>query len=72
MPARPATLHLPEPLAADTYLSRKHRALVALYSLAANPHARARVLAQNHVSEADLAEFEEEWRLLRRRSRGVV
>ena len=62
-------LQHPKTLAADTYLTRKHRALVALYSLAAGRHSRESILAQNHVSEADLAEFEEEWKLLRRRSK---
>ncbi|WP_345114239.1 hypothetical protein [Hymenobacter algoricola] len=53
---------------ADTSLSRKHRALVALYALSAGQQAREEVLRINNVSETDLAEHEAEWLLLRNRN----
>ncbi len=45
-------------------LSRRHRALIALYSLAGNTHDRLTILHFNDVTEEDLNEFEESWRVL--------
>jgi hypothetical protein len=41
---------------------------VALYALADGQSPRAEVLRVNEVTEADLVEFEESWRQLRRRN----
>ncbi|MGY2132471.1 hypothetical protein ACW9KT_09595 [Hymenobacter sp. HD11105] len=53
---------------AQTVLTRRHRTWVALYALAAGQSPRAEVLRANEVTEADLVEFEESWRQLRRRN----
>ena len=53
---------------AQTVLTRRHRAWVALYALAAGQGPRTEVLRVNEVTEADLVEFEESWRKLRRRN----
>jgi hypothetical protein len=42
-------------------LSRQHRAWVALYSLRGNFSSRQEVLAQNDVTEADLAAYVSGW-----------
>jgi hypothetical protein len=52
----------------QTVLTRRHRAWVALYALAAGQGPRAEVLSLNEVTEADLLEFEASWRQLKRRS----
>ncbi|GAA4008954.1 hypothetical protein GCM10022408_21360 [Hymenobacter fastidiosus] len=54
--------------ASATHLSRKHRALVALYTLDASQQPREEILRLNNVSEADVAEHEEEWLRLRCRN----
>lgn len=53
---------------AQTVLTRRHRTWVALYALAAGQGPRAEILRLNEVTEADLLEFEQSWRQLRRRS----
>jgi hypothetical protein len=68
MHTRTPPLHAYPSAAADTHLSRKHRTLVALYALDAGHQSRADILLINNVSEADLAEHEEEWLRLRNRN----
>ena len=53
---------------AQTVLTRRHRAWVALYALAAGQGPRAEILRINEVTEDDLVEFEASWRQLRRRA----
>ena len=72
MPTRTPALQPSSPAAADTHLSRKHRALVALYTLDAGHLSREEILRLNNVSEADLAEHEEEWLRLRCRNPSMV
>ncbi|SMB99127.1 hypothetical protein SAMN00120144_0027 [Hymenobacter roseosalivarius DSM 11622] len=50
----------------QSVLTRRHRAWVALYALAAGQGPRAEVLGLNEVTEADLLEFEASWRQLKR------
>ena len=45
-------------------LSRQQRAWIALYSLVDHPDDRPHILRLNDVTEEDLLEFEESWRLL--------
>lgn len=45
-------------------LSRRHRALIALYSLVDNTQDRLEILRLNEVTEEDLNEFEQSWRVL--------
>ncbi|GAB2467723.1 hypothetical protein GCM10011375_31110 [Hymenobacter qilianensis] len=52
----------------QSVLTRQHRAWVALYALHAGQGPRANVLRTNEVTEADLLEFEDSWRKLRRRN----
>jgi|GEM_PF-3998472 len=71
MPATTPPLQLTQAVSTDSYLSRKHRALVALYTLDAGHQSREEILQLNNVSEADLAEYEEEWLLLRCRNQSL-
>ena len=48
-------------------LSLRHRAWIALYSIANSPVNRAEILRINNVTETDLAEYEESWCRMRRR-----
>ncbi|SNC62760.1 hypothetical protein SAMN06265337_0736 [Hymenobacter gelipurpurascens] len=48
-------------------LSLRHRAWVALYSIANCPNSRAEILRINNVTENDLAEYEDSWLRMRRR-----
>ena len=45
-------------------LSRRHRALIALYSLASNAQDRLEILRLNDVTEEDINEFKESWQVL--------
>jgi hypothetical protein len=68
MPTHTPPLPLTQPTASATHLSRKQRALVALYTLDAGHQSREEILRLNNVSEADLAQYEEEWLRLRCRN----
>jgi hypothetical protein len=50
-----------------TQLPLRHRAWIALYSIANSPVNRAEILRINNVTETDLAEYEDSWRRMRRR-----
>lgn len=50
-------------------LPRRHRVLIALYTLELGRQPRAEILAVNDVTESDLAEFQADWLRMRRRRR---
>ncbi|TGE04854.1 hypothetical protein [Hymenobacter fodinae] len=57
----------PVPTLTAPKLPLRHRAWIALYSIANNPVDRAEIMRINNVTETDLQEYEESWRRMRRR-----